>query len=50
MLNKSLGFQFDYKSYGCHSIYEFINKFIIPNTEVVIITSPKNDTFIVRSS
>jgi len=48
LLSKSLGFQFDFKAYGCHSIYEFIHKFIIPTTEITIINN-KPDSFTIRS-
>ena len=47
-LSSSIGFQFDFKHYGCHSMYEFINKFIIPTTEIDIINN-KPDSFTLRS-
>jgi hypothetical protein len=39
---------FDLRSFGCNSIYEFINKFIMPTTEITIINS-KPDSFLIRS-
>lgn len=48
LLTQSLGFPFQIKSYGCHSVYEFINKFVIPTTEIDIINN-KPDMFTIRS-
>lgn len=39
---------FDFRQYGCNSIYEFINKFIIQTTEITIISN-KPDSFLIRS-
>lgn len=48
LISQATGIQFDYKAYGCHSVYEFINKFVIPTTEITIITN-KPDSFTIRS-
>ena len=48
LISQTSGIPFDYKVYGCHSIYEFINKFVIPTTEIMIINN-KPDSFTIRS-
>jgi hypothetical protein len=47
-LSQNLGQPFDFRHYGCNSIYEFINKFIMPTTEITIINN-KPDSFLIRS-
>jgi len=50
-ISQSLGASFELRSYGCLSIYEFINKFVMPTTEIVIITNNnKPDSFLIRSN
>lgn len=34
LVSKYVGVQFDYKEYGCHSLYEFIKKFIMPTIDL----------------
>lgn len=47
-ISNNLGQTFDYRQYNCNSIYEFINKFIMPTTEITIINN-KPDSFLIRS-
>ena len=47
-ISLNLGSVFDYKVYGCNTLYEFINKFIMPTTEITIINN-KPDSFLIRS-
>ena len=51
ILSSKLDMDFEYKNFGCHSLLEFIKKFVIPTMEIEIITSSpqENDSFIVRS-
>jgi hypothetical protein len=50
-ISKNLGATFELRAYGCLSIYEFINKFVMPTTEIVIITNKtKPDSFLIRSN
>jgi len=50
-ISQSLGAPFELRAYGCHSVYEFINKFVMPTTEIVIITNKnKPDSFLIRSN
>lgn len=51
LVSKYVGFPFDFKEYGCHSIYEFINKFILPTTTTdLVIINNKPDVFTIRSN
>ena len=34
LISKACGQPFDFKLYGCNSIYEFISKFVMPTTEI----------------
>lgn len=47
-ITQSMEDHFDFRDYGCNSIYEFINKFIMPTTEITIINN-KPDSFLIRS-
>ena len=46
-----LGQEFNVKDYGCHSLLEFLKKFVIPNYEIEIIYVSKQevDKFIIRN-
>lgn len=39
ILSQKLGTQFNFKNYGCHSLLEFLKKFVIPTMDIEIITS-----------
>ena len=59
ILSQRLGQEFEIKSFGCHSLLEFIKKFILPQMDIEIISTfggygPNNnmnesDSFIIRS-
>ena len=46
-----LGQEFNVKDYGCHSLLEFLKKFVIPNYEIEIIYVSKQEVgkFIIRN-
>ena len=39
ILSQRLGHEFDFKNYGCHSLLEFIKKFVLPTMEIDILAS-----------
>ena len=39
ILSHKLGQEFNYKNYGCHSLLEFLKKFVLPEMEIEIIAS-----------
>ncbi len=51
ILSQRLGTEFNFKNYACHSLLEFLKKFIMPTIDIEIIASgpTENDTFIIRS-
>jgi hypothetical protein len=53
LLTHKIGSEFNYKNYGCHSLIEFLKKFVIPTMDIEIISngSPNNETdnFTIRS-
>lgn len=51
LLSTRLGYEFDFKNFGCHSLLEFLKKFIIPamNLEIITHNPVDNDSFIIRS-
>lgn len=52
ILSAKLGSEFNYKNYGCHSLLEFIKKFVLPTMEIdIVVTSgpQDNESFIIRS-
>ena len=51
ILSTKIGQEFNFKNFGCHSLLEFIKKFVLPTMEIDIITSgsEENESFIIRS-
>eukprot|EP00347_Sterkiella_histriomuscorum_P015661 403356177 len=49
LVSKHIGVTFDFKEYGCHSLYEFIKKFVMPTIDLQI-TNNKPDIFTIRSN
>lgn len=51
VLSSKIGYEFDFKNYNCHSLIEFIKKFVIPTMDIeIIVTGPsETDSFIIRS-
>lgn len=51
ILSNKLGSAFSYKNYGCHSLLEFLKKFVIPTMDIEIISSSpqENDAYLIRS-
>lgn len=39
ILSQKLGTQFNFKNYGCHSLLEFLKKFVMPTMDIEIIAS-----------
>jgi len=50
-LSQKIGFQFNYKDFACHSLLEFLKKYIMPAVEIEIVsnTSNENEVFLIRS-
>ena len=50
VLSSKIGFEFNYQNFGCHSLIEFIKKYVIPSMDIEIIVtgSSENDSFIIR--
>jgi hypothetical protein len=38
-LSKKVGYEFNFKNFSCHSLLEFLKKFVIPTMEIEIISS-----------
>jgi hypothetical protein len=51
ILSQKLGTQFNFKNYGCHSLLEFLKKFVMPTMDIDIIAygPSENDAFLIRS-
>lgn len=51
ILSEKINCEFNYKNYGCHSLLEFLKKFVMPTMEIEIISSSpqENDSFTIRS-
>ena len=51
VISAKIGQELDFKTFGCHSLLEFIKKFVIPTIDIEIITSGpcETDGFIIRS-
>lgn len=50
ILTYKVGFDFNFKEFGCHSLLEFLKKFIMPTIDIEILsnTTNENDVFIIR--
>ena len=50
-LSQRIGYEFNYKNFGCFSLLEFLKKFVIPTMEIEIISSGSQDSdnFTIRS-
>jgi hypothetical protein len=51
LLTSKIGFEFNFKDFGCYSLLEFLKKFIMPTLDIEIVSSTSNedDTFLIRS-
>lgn len=51
ILSIKLGQEFNFKNFGCHSLLEFIKKFVIPTMDIEIFSNGpmENESFIIRS-
>ena len=52
VLSKKLNQDFDFKNFGCHSLLEFLKKFIIPTMDIEILNNAgpqSNEPYLVRS-
>jgi hypothetical protein len=50
-LTGKIGFPFNFKDFNCHSMLEFLKKYIMPTIDIEIISNASNDTdaFLIRS-
>jgi hypothetical protein len=51
-LTNKIGSEFNYKNFGCHSLLEFLKKFVIPTMDIEIISSggpSESENFTIRS-
>lgn len=39
ILSNKIGFEFNYKNFACHSLLEFLKKFVMPTMDIDIISS-----------
>lgn len=38
-LSQRVGYEFNYKNFGCYTLLEFLKKFVIPTMDIEIISS-----------
>ena len=39
IISSKIGNEFEYKNFGCHSLLEFLKKFVMPTMDIEIISS-----------
>ena len=51
ILSNKIGHEFNFKDFDCHSLLEFLKKYVIPTMDIEIISSSMsdNDSYLIRS-